>query len=305
MLKTLLLLSSVIAGGLTTSTIHLTLAGSEQSEPVRQENEAQQSSNPVRVMSYNIRYNNPGDGINAWPNRKDQVAEMIGPRHEADIVGLQEATKVQIDDLQERLPDYEWVGVGRNDGNESGEFSPIFFRTDRFELLATNTFWLSEEPEMPGSTSWDTAITRVVTWARFIDLETDRSFYHFNTHFDHRGEQAREESAKLITRRIDEIAPDLPVVVTGDFNVNDQTRAYQIMVESGRLDDARFVSETEHQGPTTTFNNWEELRDPETRIDYIFVSDEVTVLNHRILDDRYDGYFPSDHLPVVSDITLQ
>lgn len=303
MFKILFLLTTFVAGGMTLSLTQPILPGSE-SEEMQQQNEARQSSDPLTVMSYNIRYNNPGDGINAWPHRKDHVAEMIGPKYEADIIGLQEALKGQIDDLQERLPDYTWVGVGRSDGHQSGEFSPIFYRTDRFELLATNTFWLSEEPEMPGSTSWDTAITRVVTWARFLDRETEKEFYHFNTHFDHRGQQAREESARLIIERIDAIASDLPVVVTGDFNVNDQSRPYQIMVESERLEDARFASQTEHQGPTTTFNNWEELRDPETRIDYIFVTDDVTVLNHRILDDRYNGRFPSDHLPVVADVML-
>jgi endonuclease/exonuclease/phosphatase family metal-dependent hydrolase len=256
----------------------------------------------ITVMSYNIRFDNPDDGINAWPHRSDHVAEMMGPKYESDIIGVQEALRHQLNELQEMLPDYDWVGVGRDDGKDSGEFSPIFYRKDRFDLIATNTFWLSEETEMPGSISWDSAITRIVTWAKFKDLLNDRIFYVFNTHFDHRGVQARVESSKIILERATKIDEEIPVIITGDLNVPESSGAYEIFRENPRFHDARYASESGHEGPTATFNNWEELRLPESRIDYIFVSEGIRVLNHRILDDRYDGSFPSDHLPVISEI---
>lgn len=256
----------------------------------------------IKVMSYNIRLNTPSDGINAWPRRKDNVAAMIGTKHQADVAGLQEVLKGQIDDLQERLPEYAWVGSGREDGKDSGEFSPVFYRKDRVEVLEDDTFWLSETPEVPGSTSWDAAITRVVTWARFKDKNTGREFYFFNTHFDHRGHQARIESARILVNRVSEVPENMPVIITGDFNIPETSEAYAIIAEAPGLHDARYVSEAGHEGPTATFSNWEELRQPESRIDYIFVREGIAVLNHRVLDDRYDGRFPSDHLPVISEI---
>lgn len=259
---------------------------------------------PITVMSYNIRMDTAADGINAWPHRKDAVAAMIGPKHAGDIIGLQEVLKRQLDDLQDRLPDHAWVGVGRDDGRDRGEFSPIFYRTDRFRLLATNTFWLSETPELPGSRSWDAAITRVVTWARFEDLLTGSQLTFFNTHFDHRGEQARVESSRLLLERMAGIAGDTPFILTGDLNVQESEQAYRVLAESDLLDDARYASEAGHQGPAASFNNWENVRADESPIDYIFVGNSIRTLNHRILEDRYDGRFPSDHLPVVSDILL-
>lgn len=263
-----------------------------------------QESNPVTVMSYNIRYDNPGDGANAWPNRKDKVAEMIGSRYSSDIVGLQEVLFHQLEDLQERLPDYNWVGAGRDDGHRKGELSPIMYKSDMFELVATNTFWLSETPQMPGSTSWDTAITRIATWAKFKDRRNDKEFYVLNTHFDHRGEVARVESAKIMSKKVSDFDDDLPIIITGDFNVNERSEAYSIMTETEGIYDARYKSESGHEGPTTSSNNWEEMRGPESRIDYIFVNQHVNVHTHRILDDKYDGRFPSDHLPVVAEVVL-
>lgn len=258
----------------------------------------------ISVMSYNIRYDTPDDGINAWPNRSDQVAEVMGEKYQADIIGVQEALKSQIDDLQERLPDYTWVGVGRDDGKEAGEFSPIFYKAERFDLIATNTFWLSESPNQPGSISWDAAITRVASWAKLKDRASGRNFYIINTHFDHMGEVARVESAKVIGKFISGIEEEYPVIVTGDFNVPETSEAYSVMTDLPGILDARYASETEHEGPTATFSNWEELRPEETRIDYIFARDNVRVLTHQILDDRYDGRFPSDHLPILVDVLL-
>lgn len=258
------------------------------------------SISTITVMSYNIRYDNPDDGINAWPNRKDHVAEMMTEIYNADIIGVQEALKHQLDDLEARMPGYSWVGVGRDDGKDQGEFSPIFYKTDRFDLIATNTFWLSETPHRPGSKSWDAAITRIATWARFIDQESGQEFYIINSHFDHRGEVARVESARLITGFIEELDEGIPVLLTGDFNVTEESDAYAVLTDSPKLNDARYLSEEGHEGPTASFSDWETLQSEESRIDYIFVNNHVIVLSHQIADDRYGGRFPSDHLPVIA-----
>ncbi len=264
---------------------------------------------PLKVMSYNIRYNNPGDGVNAWPNRKDHVADMIGSKYSADLAGLQEAQYDQIQDLEERLPEYAWIGVGREDGKQAGEFTSIFYRKERLEPLEHDTFWLSEQPDVPGSKSWDTAITRIVTWVKFKDKQNEKELYHFNTHFDHRGQQARLESAKLIWKKIKEIAGDTPVVLTGDFNVRENSDPYAILVgktefdgERSQLKDARYVSKTEHEGPTSTITDWKEHRGPESKIDFIFVHNGFEVLSHKVLDDKYGYYFPSDHLPILAEV---
>src|SRR5688572_23652685 len=159
---------------------------------------------PLRVMSFNIRYDEPRDGENAWPNRKKLVATLIR-LHQVDLIGVQEALKGQLDDLSELIPEYAWIGVGRTDGKLGGEFSAILFRKNRFAMLETATFWLSETPHIP-SKGWDAAFPRIVTWAKFSDKQTQRVFFHFNTHFDHRGTRAREESGRLLLRRIDVLA---------------------------------------------------------------------------------------------------
>ena len=256
----------------------------------------------LRVMTFNIRYNNPGDGEHAWPHRKERVASVIR-FHEADLVGVQEALNGQIDDLEALLPAYAWIGVGRDDGVAAGEFSPIFYRKDRFELLEQATFWLSETPEAPGSKSWDAALTRIVTWGRFRDKTTEKVFYLFNTHFDHRGAQARTESARLLLEKIDVLAGDALVIVTGDFNVTPTTEAYRVMVTE--LEDARRRSVTPPHGPEgTSFGFTVEAGEQGRRIDYIFVHPDVRVQHYGVLTDHWHGHFPSDHLPVLAEVAL-
>ena len=257
----------------------------------------------VRVMSFNIRYNTPDDGEDAWPNRKDMVAGVI-QFHRADFAGLQEALLEQIEDLETRLPDYEWFGVGRADGITEGEYTPIFYRPDRFELIEYDTFWLSETPEMPGSKSWDAAIERIATWGIFRDLRTDNRFVLLNTHFDHIGQEARQESAELILSRLDSISSELPTIVTGDFNTTPDTEPYRILTTSDSgLRDAFGATEYPHYGPTSTWSGFEGVTS-DRRIDYVFVSDGVDVLRHGILSETVNGRFPSDHLPVLAEITL-
>jgi len=263
----------------------------------------------IRVMSFNIRYDNPRDGMNAWPYRKELAASMIR-FHGAELVGLQEALKHQLDDLARLLPDYAWVGVGRDDGKFAGEFSAILYRHDRFEVLQQSTFWLSETPGQP-SKGWDAACVRIVTWAKFKDRFTGRSLFHFNTHFDHRGESARRESARLLRAQVKKIAATEHVIVTGDLNSLPDSEPYGILTgkdarnEDAALVDARLCSVYGHHGPTGTLGKFETTGIPGEQIDYIFVKNRVTVLLHGILSDTFDGRFPSDHLPVLAEISFQ
>lgn len=263
---------------------------------------------PVRVMSFNIRYDNPDDGLDAWPNRKDFVASTI-QFHIADIVGIQEGLIHQLEDLDGFLEEFDRVGVGRDDGEEEGEFSAIYYKADRFEPVETGNFWLSETPEVAGSRGWDADITRIASWAHFKGKKNNEDFYTFNTHFDHRGTEARKNSAELIVRKITEIAGDEPVVLTGDFNTTEDREPYKILTAANRnnssliLYDGFYHSENGHHGPNSTSNGFEEIRS-DRRIDYIFVNKGFKVIHHGILADVREGHFPSDHLPVLAEIIL-
>ena len=264
----------------------------------------------IRVMTFNIRLNTPDDGPNAWPYRKDIAASMIR-FHKADIAGLQEALKDQVDDLTMFLPEFEWFGIGRDDGAEAGEFMAVFFRTDRFEVLGESTFWLSETPQSPGL-GWDAACNRVVTWGKMKDKRTGKTFFIFNTHFDHMGEVARQESAKLLLKRIDEIAGDSPIVVTGDFNASPDSEPYRILTKgltnnpTMKLVDAEQISLHPYHGPDGTITRFQSANLPDNvTIDYIFIQNNVKVLLHGTLSDSFDGRFPSDHMPVLAEIILE
>ena len=257
----------------------------------------------VRVMSFNIRYDEPRDGVNAWPNRKKKVADVIR-FHKADLVGVQEALLSQLRDLETLLPDFAWCGVGRTDGKEAGEFSAILYRKSRFRLIETKTFWLSETPDVAGSKGWDAAFPRIVTWAKFRDRSTGKTFIHFNTHFDHVGERARSESSSLILKKVSEILPNGPFVVTGDFNVKEDSGAYKTIMAGTptvKVADAKYASVNGHFGGDSTFSAFKEL-EPGRKIDYIFVREGVKVFEHGVLSDRWNGLWASDHLPVIAEI---
>ena len=263
----------------------------------------------IRVMTFNIRYDEPRDNANAWPNRKELVASMIR-FHNADLVGVQEALKRQMDDLEALLPEYAWLGVGRADGKASGEYSAIFYRRKRFQSLESSTFWLSETPNVP-SAGWDAAYPRIVTWTKLRDRTTGKVFFLFNTHFDHRGVKARTESARLLLNRINQSDPALPVVVTGDFNFTEDADGYQLLTGKNSavssklvLLDTRYVSQHGHHGPTSTFNEFKALV-PGKKIDYVFVKGNIRVVQHGALSDTWDGRFPSDHLPVLAEIVIE
>lgn len=268
-----------------------------------------QNSANLRVMTFNIRYNEPRDGENAWEFRKQKVADVIR-FHKADLVGVQEALIGQLKDLETLLPNFGWCGAGRDDGKESGEFSAILYRKDRFKLLESKTFWLSQTPEAVGSKSWDAALPRIVTLAKFQDKLTKKTFYQFNTHFDHIGEKARQESAKLILSNISKIAGNkIPYVLTGDFNVVEDSEPYKILTGKSIekfpliLKDARYESRNSHFGGNSTFSGFKEL-EPNRKIDYIFVKDGTKVFEHGILSDLWNGKWASDHLPVLAEISF-
>jgi len=258
------------------------------------------AASSVNVLSFNIRYNNPDDGEHAWPNRKGMVASVVR-FHAADLIGMQEVLRSQIDDLTVLLPNYSWYGVGRNDGKNSGEFSPIFYRRDRFQLLDSGEFWLSKNPDQIGSKSWDAALPRIATWVKFRDRESKQEFIHLNTHFDHRGEVARARSAELILDRLKTLSGNMPVVVTGDFNVPPESEAYATM--TSMLVDSKLESVSEPHGPEGTFGGFTvKVGDTGDRIDYVFVAEGTKVLRYAALSDQWDGRYPSDHLPVLAEI---
>ena len=261
-----------------------------------------QAQNPLNVMSFNIRLNTASDSLNAWPYRKDNVASQI-LFHDAHIVGVQEALHNQMVDLRERLKGYKYVGVGRDDGKEKGEYSAIFYDTSRLQVLKSETFWLSQTPEVPGSKSWDAAITRVVTWAQMKDRKTGKTFFAFNTHFDHMGKVARAESARLLLQKVKTIAGKSPVVVTGDFNAIPTDEPIMVVVDKGnadRLIDAKEVSATPHYGPTGTFTGFKAKETTNDPIDYIFIKNGFKVLKHATLSQSWEGRFSSDHYPVLA-----
>lgn len=259
----------------------------------------------VRVMTFNLRLDTPSDGPNAWPHRKEMVARTI-QFHKADFVGIQEGLPHQLEQLDEMLPYFDRIGIGRNTQEDPDEFSAIYYKKEKFELIENETFWLSETPGEVASVGWDAALPRIVTWGEFRDSRSGETFFVFNTHFDHVGEKARAESASLILDKIGELAGGAPVVVTGDFNITENDPPYKILTgamgdHTNPLEDGFYEAEHGHHGPTSTWNGFEEIL-PGRRIDFIFTNSGFNVIQHATIADQQDGRFPSDHLPVVADV---
>lgn len=254
-----------------------------------------QKSSTINIATYNIRYDNPGDSLNAWPNRKENVKALIR-FHEFDIFGTEEGLINQIKDIAE-LKEFAYTGKGRDDGKEAGEHSAIFYRKDRFQLLESGDFWLSETPDKPGK-GWDArCCNRICSWGKFKDLLSKKEFYFFCVHFDHEGIIARQESGKLMVKKITEIAKQTTAICVGDFNSTPETE--QIQALQTILGDAYKVTETEPYGPVGTFNAFKFNAPMKYRIDYIFVSKGVKVLKYGVLTDAKDQRYPSDHQPVM------
>ncbi|NHE55244.1 endonuclease/exonuclease/phosphatase family protein [Cyclobacterium plantarum] len=255
-------------------------------------------SDPLTVATFNIRYDNPNDDPHTWDNRKDVVANLI-LFHEFDIFGIQEGLSHQVNDLDVRLPDHDFVGVGRDDGAEEGEYTAIFYNRTKFKVQESDTFWLAPETDHPNK-GWDAALPRICTWAKITSVNAGQTFYVFNTHFDHRGVEARNQSARLILEKIEEINTEsLPVILTGDFNVGQETEAYQLLRTAPGMKDTFDAAEIVYANNGTT-NSFDITTSTERIIDHIFVSEKINVQKYGILTDTYHSRFPSDHFPVMA-----
>lgn len=256
---------------------------------------------PVNIMSFNIRYDNPGDSLNNWAYRKDRAARAIR-FYEADIVGTQEVLHNQLEDLKQRLPEYEAIGVGREDGKEKGEYSALWYRKDRFTAQDSGWFWLSETPEVAGSKGWDGACERIATWAKLADKQTGKEYFVLNTHLDHVGVAARREGVKLVLDKVQELSGKLPVVVTGDFNAEPESGVIRQVTDETdpeHLTDARTVAELVY-GPDWTFHDFGKVPYSErSRIDYVFVKNGLKVLKYGVLAETEGEAYLSDHAPVL------
>ncbi len=265
------------------------------------------AQNSIQVMTFNIRLHTASDSLNAWPYRKDKVASQI-LFHKVNLLGVQEALHDQMLDLQQRLPQYKYVGGGRDDGQTRGEYSAIFYDSTRLQLLANDVFWLSETPTAIGQKGWDAAITRIVTWAKFKDRKTKKIFFAFNTHYDHVGKIARRESSKLLLQKVQDIAGTTPAVITGDFNAQPNDEPIQVIVDKNnrlRLTDSKELSQTPHYGPTGTFNAFRSKETSDQPIDYIFVKGNWKVLAHATISQTWMGRFASDHFAVTAELLLK
>lgn len=259
------------------------------------------SQQKLNVMTFNIRMETVQDGENQWAKRKENLSSMLD-FYEADICGMQEVLVGQIRDLTKLLPNYAYVGVGRDDAKEGGEFSPIFYRKDKFTILESNTFWLSQTPDVP-SKSWDAALNRIVTYAKFRDNKTKKVFYFFNTHFDHIGQVARRESAKMLVAKIKAVDAKIPVILTGDFN-STPTEEPTVIINAGLIDTEK-VTLTSHFGPVSTFNGFQAKEIEGKLIDYIFLNtDKIKVLKHGTLSNTWNGRFASDHHAVFAQLAF-
>lgn len=253
-------------------------------------------SGDVQLMSYNIRYDTPADGINSWPNRKGAVVALLR-RQMPDILGVQEALPGQISDMAEAMPEYAWFGLGR-DADGGGEGTPLLYRKDRFTLLQSTTFWLSETPERP-SRGWDAALNRICTEGRFAEKSSRRRLRVINCHFDHAGKIAGIESARLVLSRIEAGNPDgEPLVLMGDFNAEPESPPIVLLKQ--HLSDSRDSSRNPPRGPSGTFSGFAVKGDVTRRIDYLFIDDSgrTTVHDYEVLQDAAADRHPSDHLPV-------
>jgi endonuclease/exonuclease/phosphatase family metal-dependent hydrolase len=266
---------------------------------------------PIKVMSFNIRYGAANDGENSWKHRDYLVLETI-QNYGPDLIGYQEALKFQVDFLKQNLKGYGFHGIGRDKGTEEGEYVPVMWKMDRFELVDSGHFWLSETPEIPGSVSWDSSLTRMLSWVVLRDKKAvgyQKELVFANTHFDHRGNQARLESAKLIRQRAEEIMNDIPIILTGDFNTTEDLAPYAALCKAegfnGKpLVDAFRVIHPEVSDNERSFGAWVGRRDGK-RIDWILHTDDFVTLNAAINYTQDAGRYPSDHYPVEAIVRLK
>jgi endonuclease/exonuclease/phosphatase family metal-dependent hydrolase len=276
--------------------IVLSLASCKGSKPIE-----------LNVMSFNIRYDNPEDSLNNWQYRKDVAAQTIKD-YNADIVGTQEVLVNQLNDLKDRLPEYNAIGVGRQDGIDQGEYSAILYKKGRFNEIESGTFWLSETPEVAGSKGWDGACERVATWAILEDINSKKQVFAINTHLDHRGKVARQEGVSLLLERAQTLSKGLPVIMTGDFNSRPDSEVIQHVLNPSNallLVHTKDVA-LEKSGTEWTFHGFGEVpAERRSFIDYIFVSPETKVLKHTVIPEELNGKFISDHSVITATIKVE
>ncbi len=265
----------------------------------------------VRVMSFNIRYGTANDGDNHWDKRKDLLIETI-KAFDPDLLGTQETLGFQRDFLAKQLPQYDVLGVGRDDGKEGGEMTALYYKRARFEKVDGGHFWLSETPDQPGSKSWDTAITRMVTWVKLRDRVYPKAkpILFFNTHFDHRGQIARLESARLLRRRVAEMSKACTVIVTGDFNADEGSEPYQALFNANDnqqllLRDAYRLIHPVRATNEGTFSDFKPEAKAGPRIDWIGISKEWQVTQAEIDRTARQGRTPSDHFAMTAVLRLR
>ncbi|HEX3008061.1 MAG TPA: endonuclease/exonuclease/phosphatase family protein [Bacteroidales bacterium] len=254
------------------------------------------SAQSIDVATYNLRYKNNNDSLDLWENRYPVIASLI-KYNNFEIFGTQEGLNSQLKDLKSALPEYSYIGVGRTDGKEDGEYAAIFYKTAQFKLLEQGTFWLSTVTDKP-NVGWDAALPRICTWGKFTEKSSGLTFFMFNVHFDHKGVQARQESAKLILSKMKEMAGKTPAILTGDFNVDETNESYALLHNSGVLKDAYEIAEIKF-APNGTFNSFNVNSKPVGRIDHIFLTSGFEVQRYGILTNTYNGRYPSDHFPVL------
>lgn len=256
----------------------------------------------ITIGTFNLRYDNPRDTGNLWVDRAPIASNLIR-FHGFDVLGVQEGLLNQLNDISTALPEYTRYGKGRDDGKDAGEHSAIYYKRDRFNLLKSGDFWLSEKPDQPGK-GWDaTCCNRICSWVYLEDKATKKRFYTFNVHFDHQGVVARKESGKLMLTKIKEIAGQAPVLLTGDFNGGRESEWYQTIATSDLLTDV-FTKVKYPYANNSSMNNFRTPRGT-TVIDHIFMTKQFTASKWGILTDSYFGKYPSDHFPILAVVELK
>ncbi|MBW8350994.1 endonuclease/exonuclease/phosphatase family protein [Bacillus sp. IITD106] len=264
------------------------------------ENKNQWTSVDIKAMTFNVRNKNNNDSSpHTWDERVPTIRKLIN-REKPDIIGAQEVLYTQLQDLKNNLPNYNWIGGNR------GKYSAIFYKEKDYNVLEYDHFWLSDTPEVIGSKSWGNKIPRMVTWAKFLDKKSNKPFYFVNTHLDHQSANARKKSAELILKAIKEFDPELPVILTGDFNAGPDSRPHQILTSDGEFDDLWETAKTRINEDLGTFNGFDDPtgEGPDKRIDWILGKGNLTTNEIEIVNYQKNGQFPSDHFPVLADISL-
>ena len=266
----------------------------------------QAQDHQIKVMSFNVRFDNPADGKNEWKYRLPIINDYM-EQEAPDIIGMQENLHHQNLDLIKIMPSYQYVGTGRDDGKESGEFSPIFFRTDRFTVIDHSRFWLSETPDIPGSVGWEALFPRIVTWVKLRHNESGKELYIFNTHFSHVSDLARRKSMEFMSEQMKIFAGDARIIVTGDFNITKGSQLYYDMLERFReyndLQNTELISGEPVAGAESTFNAFRQDTEPRV-IDYIFADSHFDVISYGVDKVKRNGVFISDHWPVKAMLVL-